>query len=597
MSFLTSVILYNSKINHNGLFNCNFGGSGASRDSTMGASSNLATVKFTYDNCTYMRKDKTITVNENADVLDAAGVNYCRYMNPDFNNTMYFYAFVKKIEYVAPQTSRLYIETDCYMTYFDKINWENQYVERMNLNIPYNTHFDQHIPNGGGYATDFLSDGAYTAPRCFYSSPIPTGFVFNPYDGTNDNGWIIMNMSKDCFVNDNLPGSGSISPVVSGLPQGSYWIAVEPTDLWLFTTIINGPQDTPTTRTDGIFTLQDVLSIYYIPRDCITVDDQNPWFVIEAGAGAQCPYFSFTIPDAWQGGTLYGIDIPGGARVMTNNYQPKNPVLLRYPYNFYKITDRLGHEWIFKPEMFKWAGGEAISIKYRKYFSIGDTVSIGIKITNYMNAECQEDMCIFQTFPQIGAMSDSFQQYLALNKNSLQNQYRWMGYDLAMGITKSSMNVATGYANQNSSSLINGLTGIWDSAINYERKMDTMNAKFEDMKSYPASTVCSGNGNLNMLMGNTGLFLERWSIDAAAAQCIDELYDAAGYPINQIINSDPTVLKEKYVYIKTKNCHITGVIPEQDRLKIDSLFNSGITIWHNPANYGLYDLSGNNPNA
>lgn len=79
---ISSVILYNCKINHNGLFGCDFGNSGASRDSVMGATNSIATVKFSYSNCTYFRKDKTITVDENADVLDAAGVNYCRYINP-----------------------------------------------------------------------------------------------------------------------------------------------------------------------------------------------------------------------------------------------------------------------------------------------------------------------------------------------------------------------------------------------------------------------------------------------------------------------------------------------------------------------------------
>lgn len=130
MSFANSVILYNCKLNHNGLFVCDFGGSGGTRDSVMGASNSLATIKFTYGNCTYMRKDKVIVVDANADVLEAAGVNYCRYINADFNNSMYFYAFVDSIEYVAPQTSRLHIRTDCFTTYFDRIVKNQCFVER-----------------------------------------------------------------------------------------------------------------------------------------------------------------------------------------------------------------------------------------------------------------------------------------------------------------------------------------------------------------------------------------------------------------------------------------------------------------------------------
>ena len=51
MSFANSVILYNCKLNHNGLFVCDFGGSGGTRDSVMGSTNSLATVKFSYGNC------------------------------------------------------------------------------------------------------------------------------------------------------------------------------------------------------------------------------------------------------------------------------------------------------------------------------------------------------------------------------------------------------------------------------------------------------------------------------------------------------------------------------------------------------------------
>ena len=53
--------------------------------------------------------------------------------------------------------------------------------------------------------------------------------------------------------------------------------------------------------------------------------------------------------------------------------------------------------------------------------------------------------------------------------------------------------------------------------------------------------------------------------------------------------------KAKYIYLKTKNCHVTGVIPERDRAEIDSLFNAGMTIWHDASSYGRYDLNANNP--
>lgn len=589
---ISGVILYNAKINHNGLFNCDFGGSGATRDSVMGGTSNIATYKFSYSNCTYMRKDKVITVDENADVLDNAGVNYCRYMNPQFSNTRYIYAFIDEIEYVAPSTSRLHIRTDVFMTWFDKIDWGQQYVERFNWNIEFNTHYSAGNPTiGSRYITDFLSDNAYTAPICFYSSPMPVGFDFEAYDETNDNGWIVINITKDAFATNNEPNMSSITPEVSGLPQGSFWIAVQPTDLWLFTNIINGPQDMPSR---GGFTLADVLQIYYVPRGCLSVDTDNPRFVVEQGAGANCPYFKFDISGPFKGGGGRWT-LPGAANTMSNGYTPKNKVLLRYPYNFYKITDKSGHEWIFKPEQFSSSSidGDNLNVDYKKYLSLSDNVSLGLKINNYMNADNTESICVFQNFPQVAAMSDSYQQYLALNKNSLQNQYRWMSYDLGMGIASSSIKAGMGAATENPGAIASGAKDLFGSLINYERQSDALNAKMSDMKHMPSTVACSGNGNLALMMDTAGLFIERWCIDRAAAEKIDQTWDMWGYPIEEQLPYKPWVHKSRYGYVKTKNCHITGEIPEDDRAELDKLFNAGMTVWRNAATYGIYSFSDN----
>lgn len=592
MSFVNSVILYNAKINHNGLFTCDFGNDGTTRDSVMGSTNAIATVKFSYSSMTYMRKDKVIVVDENADILDGAGVNYCRYINSDFNSSMYFYAFIDKIEYVAPSTSRLYIRTDCFMTWFDRIDWGQQYVERFNWNVEFNTHYNAYSSTiGSRYITDFLSDNAYTAPICFYSDAIPGDFNFEAYNETNDNGWIVINLAKDAFATPDAPSMGSITPEISGLPQGSFWIAVQPTDLQLFTHIINGPQDMPV---QGGFTLADILQIYYVPKECLLVDTDNPYKVVEEGAGANCSYFKFSISSSFKGGTGI-ITIPNGAVSMINGYVPKNKVLLRYPYNFYKITDKAGHEWIFKPEQFSIysINENDINIEYQKYLSLSDNISLGLKINNYMNADNTESICLFQNFPQIAAMSDSYQQYLALNKNSLQNQYRWMSYGLGMGIVSSSIKATMGAVIQDPQGLSSGADGLFNSFINYERQSDALNAKMSDMKNMPATVACSGNNSLALMMDTAGLFLERWGIDRAAAEKIDQIWDMWGYPIEEQLPYKPWVHKSRYGYVKTKNCHITGEIPESDRAELDKLFNTGIIVWRDAATYGIYSFRDN----
>lgn len=591
MSFANSVILYNCKINHNGLFNCDFGGSGATRDSVMGVSNSIATVQRSYGNCTYMRKDKTIMIDENADVLDNLGINYCRYINGDFDDSRYFYAFVERIEYVAPKSSRLYLKTDVFMTWFDRIEWGHQFVEKANVGPSFNVHSASNVYPGGLMSTSILNDIAYNAPICYGSHPMPLNFSFLPYDGTDNNGWILINLAKS--VNTTAPGYQDVSPNVSGLPQGTYWFVVNPTELSRFLWIIDGPQSSGSTPTRETFTTKDILAMYYIPRGCISIN--NVYSVREEGAGAECNYFDFTVAQGWQGEIEYSWTIPGAAVYMLNGYDPSMEVLLRYPYNYINITDRNGHNWIFKPEMFEWSPGQAdLIIKYRVYFSIGDTVSLAIKITNYMEADTLECNCVFQNFPQIPVLSDAYQNYLALNKNSLQNQKQWANYDLTFGLVENGVKAYSGYKSKNASGMISGLEGMFNSVSNYERTADTLNAKMTDMKSYPSSVVCSGSGNLNMLMNTAGLFIEYWSIDPAAAAKIDQVFDHLGYDTNSWFNTPVYRIKALYGYVKTKNCHITGVIPESDRIELDNLFNDGMTVWRSATGYGDYDYRNNN---
>lgn len=585
---ISSVLLYNSKINHNGLFNCDFGGSGATRDSVMGSTSNIATVKFTMSNCTYIRKDKAIMVDENADVLDAAGVNYCRYINPAFNNTMYFYAFVDSIEYVAPQTSRLHIRTDVFMTYFPKIEWGSQMVERFNRRIPFSARYGGiDSSDGARYSTDYVADAAYSSPVCYASSPIQPTFSFDPYNETDDNGWIIINTSKD--ISQANPGTDSISPKLSGLPQGTFWFAVQPTKLWLLQHIINKGSLVP----NG-FVASDVLAIYYVPKLCIEVDTNTP---IEFSNEEVCYVFPFRIASGWQGdGSTFFRLLDKAKTMFGGGYTPYNKALLRYPYNYLKITDKSGHEWILKPELFNDSAieGDDLIIEFTRYLTVGDNISFGIRIENYMNGYCQENLMNFQSFPQIASIANSYQQYMAMNRNSIQNQFRWTNYDNTMGIVNSSMKFATDLATGNAPSLIGDTMSAMNAGAQAARRTETLQASLLDKKNLPNSVVSSGTGNLSLMMGSTGLFLERWAIPPGAAAKIDEFWDRYGYPIENHYIEKPWTKKAQYAYVKTKSCHITGEIPENDRAELDDLFNSGMTIWRNAANYGTYDIITNN---
>lgn len=82
----------------------------------------------------------------------------------------------------------------------------------------------------------------------------------------------------------------------------------------------------------------------------------------------------------------------------------------------------------------------------------------------------------------------------------------------------------------------------------------------------------------------------RYSIKRQFAERIDKYFDLYGYQTNTLkipnINNRPN-----WNYIKTLNANINGNIPQMDLAEIKELFNSGITLWHNPQNFKNYSAN------
>lgn len=60
-------------------------------------------------------------------------VNYCMYKNSNFGDK-WFYAFINRVEYVAPNCTKLYLQTDVWQTWFFDITYGQCFVEREHVN-------------------------------------------------------------------------------------------------------------------------------------------------------------------------------------------------------------------------------------------------------------------------------------------------------------------------------------------------------------------------------------------------------------------------------------------------------------------------------
>lgn len=87
------------------------------------------TSRYTFTDFTYQRKDGTIRVPINAEVLYSAGINYCFYRNNHYNGKV-FYCFITKIEFLNENTSALHIKTDVFQTWYFEMQLKTSFVER-----------------------------------------------------------------------------------------------------------------------------------------------------------------------------------------------------------------------------------------------------------------------------------------------------------------------------------------------------------------------------------------------------------------------------------------------------------------------------------
>lgn len=82
---------------------------------------------LTFSNLTYQRKDNVIRVPIHIDKMINA--NYVMYQNTSYTDR-WFYAFITKMEYVNDGRTDVYIETDVWQTWFDKVTLKDSFVER-----------------------------------------------------------------------------------------------------------------------------------------------------------------------------------------------------------------------------------------------------------------------------------------------------------------------------------------------------------------------------------------------------------------------------------------------------------------------------------
>lgn len=313
-------------------------------------------VKHRFDDQTYVRVTKdNITLNIKAD--DCYDCNYLMYQNTSFGNK-WFYAFIKDVEYIANETTRVYWELDIMQTWLHDFKIGKCYVEREHVSddtIGKNT-----IPEPISFGDDFYKKTAITGD-----------YLLSDY-------WsIAIGFTKSVGEGDKVTPS-----IVAGVPCA--------TDVYIFNnweTYKDFFKDLSGTSIDAI------AYITIIPRELgvsigtgrVTSDDDQPYTKV--------------------------IDIPRSIfTTKPGDYTPKNNKCYIYPYNYLEILSA-GETYRYQLEK----NNGSFTFAYDMAFSA--TPSTFVRCTSYSD---QNNGFAFSAYPQLPWSGQIFSQWqVAKNINQL----------------------------------------------------------------------------------------------------------------------------------------------------------------------------------
>jgi hypothetical protein len=125
---------------------------------------------------------------------------------------------------------------------------------------------------------------------------------------------------------------------------------------------------------------------------------------------------------------------------------------------------------------------------------------------------------------------------------------------------------------------------------NYQNTMRSIVASVKDAQVQP--NTCKGSTTscgLDMARDTATFFIEQTGIKPEYAKIIDMYFQMFGYQVNEV--KEPNLKsRTRWNYIKTVNCTSYGNLPHEDMDAINSMFNNGLTIWHDESYMYNYSI-------
>lgn len=488
-------------------------------------------------NFSYQRKDSTIRYPAHIDSI--RHFNYCMYRNDNYSNK-WFYAFIEKMEYLNDTTTLITIKTDVYQTWQFDLTFKRSFVVREHTNddtvgantVPESLETGEYICN----ATTMWEYAHREYMICMQVSDVPQAFnigsITSKYYNRIINGCWVLGFSY------NSAGVTSMNKVLKWYDSNQ--------------------------KGDAI------VALYLVPKGVIGWNDQNFPLSSTSQTTVYVPYDS-----SWS--TIMGYQDFGYSGTL-DSYTPRNNKLLTYPYNYFSISNCNGDVYTYRYEDFNGTP------RFECDGCLGQNGPVRAFPTNSkkmsMNPVSGWDYGITAgKYPILSWISDYYLNWQAQNSKYIEKQTEINRVSMASNIAQSLINFDLG--------------GAIGSGTNFASQMLAFDHQREVAQMTPDQAKGNvNNGDLNFSFGADRFVFRQMCVRAEYARIIDDYFTAVGYQTNRVKVPNITG-RRNWNYVQTQGCNIIANIPQEDLEEIKSLFDTGITIWHNTSTF--LDYSQNNP--
>lgn len=493
--------------------------------------------KLTLTDYTYIRKDREIVIGKNIDEI--INYNYLFYINSGFTNKRY-YCFITDMRYISENSTAITIETDVFQTFMFDITYNDCFIER------------EHVNND--------TRGLHTYPESLETGP----YICNSHtqdsaisDIINDLCYIIS--SNTTWIVNAETGKGDINggDVYNGVYSGTKYYRFDNVQaikgvLELYDKHGQGES------INGIFLAPKILAPHYDPN----IDGQ-----VQSSNTAQF----YTIPITNQ--------------LNINGYTPKNNKLLCYPYNYLLVSNNNGSSAVYEYENFSNNPG------FKVYMALTPGCSIRLVPLNYKNIEENDETGInMGKLPICSYTNDMYTNWLT------QNSVNILGANISaddvtmMNATMGAINdIGNAFMNVAGKNYLGAVTNLSNAGTGIANALITQN-RHELIPPQTRGNLNSGDVITSSNKNNFHFY--KMSIKKEYAKIIDDYFSMYGYKVASLKKPNITG-RQNWNYVKTMGSNITGSIPQIFLDKLNSIFDKGITLWHNPSTMLDYSQSNN----